>query len=302
MTYHTHLNRRLIAPGLAAITLLAATPAPAAGQPTIQLTAVVRDFHAYGDPGGHPAMERDNIPAALAPRWVIGNLVHPRLGLDGKPNFTNNGIVVKVPWKDAAGRNIAPQMAPMPGDVPGVLTNAWNDYLDPASFRELFNDVPGVNMSTAVTLTFNLQGDGTYLFDSQTDPTMGQPPGPKGFYPVDNMLFGNFSGNGGNRNYHFTFELHGQFVYDASAGQIFEFSGDDDVWVFINGRMVIDLGGRHSAKSMFVDMNRLDLDDGEVYRLDFFLMERRTANSNCMITTNLPLETAGEVSVSHAFD
>ncbi len=301
MTHHTQDTPRLIVPSLAAACLLIATPAPAA-PPQIQVTGVVRDFVAYGDPGGHPAMERPNMPAALNPRWVIGNLVAPQLGLDGKPMFTNNGIVVQTPWKDAAGRNIAPQLAPAPGDVPGVLTNAWNDYLDPASFRELFNDVPGVNLSTAVTLTLNLQADGTYLYDSQTDPSMGLPPGPKGFYPIDNQLFGNYSGNGGNRNYHFSFELHCQFIYDADAGQIFEFNGDDDVWVFINGRLVVDLGGRHSAKSMFVDMNRLGLVDGDVYRLDFFLMERRTANSNCMITTNLPLEVNGDISISNACD
>ncbi len=302
MTHQTRNCPRSIVPPLAVVCLLLATPAPAAAPPQIQLTGVVRDFHAYGDPGGHPAMERDNIPAALKPRWVIGNLVHPRLGLDGKPVFTNNGIVVKTPWRDAAGRNIAPQMVPAPGDVPGELTNAWNDYLDPASFRELFNDVPGVNLSTAVTLTFNLQADGTYLYDAQTDPTMGQPPGPNGFYPIDNQLFGNYSGNGGNRNYHFSFELHCQFIYDAAAGQIFEFNGDDDVWVFINGRLVVDLGGRHAAENMFVDMNRLGLADGDVYRLDFFLMERRTNNSSCKITTNLPLEVNGDISISNAFD
>ncbi len=66
---------------------------------------------------------------------------------------------------------------------------------------------------------------------------------------------------------------------------------------------MVDLGGRHSAKSMFVDMDRLGLADGEVYRLDFFLMERRTNNSNCIIKTNLPLEATGtEIMVSAPYD
>lgn len=286
--------------GPAAVAVLCVMPATAAPPAQIQLTGVVRDFAAHGDLGGHPSMERPNMPGALNPRWVIGNLVQPTLGPDGKPVFTNSGIIIKTPWRDSAGRNIAKQLPAAPGDVPGEETFAWNDYLDTASFPELFNDVPGVNLSAPVTLTFDLQADGTYLFDSDTAPNMGGPP--TGFFPIDGLLFGNYSGNGGAHNFHFSFELHGTFIYEAAVGQIFAFNGDDDVWVFINDRLVVDLGGRHSAKTMYVDMDRLGLSDGEAYSFAFFLMERRTSGSHCKITTNLPLVSGNQVSISGSFD
>ncbi len=295
MTHHTRSGPGRIIPPLAAVCLLIATPAPAAAPPTIELTGVVRDFAAYSDPGGHPSMERPKIPAALKPRWIIGNLVEPILGSDRKPVFSDNGIVVRTAWKDSAGRNIAPQLTAAPGDVTGVVGGAWHDYLDSASFPELFNDVPGVNLSAPLTISFKLQGDGTYLFDADNDPAYSG-----GFFPINGQLLGNYTGS---QNFHFSFELHMQFKYDAAGGQILEFNGDDDVWVFIDDRLVIDLGGRHSAKSMFVDLNRLGLTDGEGYRLDFFLMERKTSGSHCKFTTNLPMEPVGDkVSMSAPYD
>ncbi len=53
---------------------------------------------------------------------------------------------------------------------------------------------------------------------------------------------------------------------------------------------------------MFVDLNRLGLTDGQPYRLDFFLMERQTSGSHCKFSTNLPLESGDEFSISNVFD
>ena len=83
LTPQTRSNSRVIIPALAAAASPFLMPAPAVAQPAeIQLTGVVRDFRAYGDPGGHPTMERPNIPDPLKPRWIIGNLVESSLGPD----------------------------------------------------------------------------------------------------------------------------------------------------------------------------------------------------------------------------
>jgi fibro-slime domain-containing protein len=104
------------------------------------------------------------------------------------------------------------------------------------SFNQWYHDVDpaqGVNVSMPLTLTLSNghQGaGGVYTFDNQA------------FFPIDGQLFGN---QGLNHNFHFTLELHTKFTY--RPGQSFTFIGDDDVWVYVNGTKVIDLGGVHQA-------------------------------------------------------
>ena len=91
---------------------------------------------------------------------------------------------------------------------------------------------------------------------------------------------------GSGHNYGFCTELHTTFVHQS--GLRFEFTGDDDVWVFVNGRRVIDLGGVHSAASAFLQLDDLtDLVYGQTYEFDFFQCERQRVNSASRIVTNI---------------
>src|SRR5690606_24986428 len=63
--------------------------------------------------------------------------------------------------------------------------------------------------------------------------------------PVDNTCCGT-NGSCLNKNYHFTTEL--RYFFQYQGGETLSFRGDDDVWVFVNGRLAVDIGGVHSAR------------------------------------------------------
>ncbi|MCL1955687.1 MAG: fibro-slime domain-containing protein [Fibromonadales bacterium] len=91
--------------------------------------------------------------------------------------------------------------------------------------------------------------------------------------------------NDAKANQHFCFESHAKFFYDPA--QKFYFSGDDPIWVYINNKLVIDLGGSHLAAPDHVDLNTLGLTEGEEYPIDIFFCDQRTVNSNVRISTNM---------------
>ncbi|NJL31516.1 MAG: fibro-slime domain-containing protein [Phycisphaerales bacterium] len=81
--------------------------------------------------------------------------------------------------------------------------------------------------------------------------------------------------------------MHTEFTYQS--GQTFEFSGDDDVWVFINDQLAIDLGGLHSKASQLVILDSLGLTPGSTYPIDIFFAERATGESTFYLSTDINL-------------
>ena len=72
--------------------------------------------------------------------------------------------------------------------------------------------------------------------------------------------------------------------------------------MFINGEMVIDIGGRHVPITQSVDISRLALTDGEIYQMAFFYAERHCCQSNMRIQTNLELVPLPPPTVNASYD
>jgi fibro-slime domain-containing protein len=80
-------------------------------------------------------------------------------------------------------------------------------------------------------------------------------------------------------------ETHANFVYQK--GQVFDFRGDDDVWVFINDKLALDIGGIHAATAGRIDLDTLGLKEGQTYPWDFFFCERQMCGSSLRIKTTI---------------
>ena len=77
----------------------------------------------------------------------------------------------------------------------------------------------------------------------------------------------------------------------------------DDSYVFINGRLVLDLGGYGFNKLMYVDMDRLGLADGETHRLQVFHAQRQRGLAIFRLRTNVVLsDNNGSASVNGILD
>jgi fibro-slime domain-containing protein len=90
-------------------------------------------------------------------------------------------------------------------------------------------------------------------------------------------------------NFSFTSEVRYWFIYDKAKTYTLDFTGDDDVWVFINKKLAVDLGGIHTPVNGQVIINAttasgLGLVSGKAYEVAVFQAERQTTSSSYKLT------------------
>jgi fibro-slime domain-containing protein len=224
------------------------------------LTAVVRDFKARVLEMGHPDFEAPLLGAAITP-----GLVGMMLSADQKPVYASQ----------------CEEGHPMPAPTCPFQAQTTTQ----ANFDQWYRYTPGVNKPYLLEIWFAPQPNGLFTFQSPV------------FFPIDNAGWGNTPGTNPPHNFSFTTELHTKFFF--KGGETFTFDGDDDVWVFINGRLAVDLGGLHPRATSMLALDAaaagLGIAAGNSYDLDLFHAERHTGESNFRIDTNLSFVNCGTI-------
>ena len=198
----------------------------------LNLTAIYRDFVAFatnGSPRSTPTTKASDPPD------LTTNLVKGTLDANGKP------VIEAAAARQAEHRSR--------GQLP-----LGQELSTAANFQQWYRDTANVNVTVRGALLLPRQADGSYVFDSD----------PKGFYPLDGKgwfatmpvkeaLGQSAAGVNDGLKHNFGFSTEVRYFFQYRGGETLTFSGDDDVWVFVNRKLGLDLGGLHPRRQGTLD-------------------------------------------------
>lgn len=94
-------------------------------------------------------------------------------------------------------------------------------------------------------------------------------------------------------NYRFC--LHHRFETTFAPNQYLKVMGDDDIWLFAQKRLVIDLGGQHGPDTGTFAFEQLGVPEGKTIKFDLFHCERHGTGSSFGVWTNALLQPIGTI-------
>jgi fibro-slime domain-containing protein len=218
----------------------------------LALPIVYRDMINRLDPGGHPNFEVNAGFMAALVEGMVGPL-GTALDAEGKPVYAATEAVETTEPDN------------------GWTTNATD-------FSSWFRDSTySTTVLDTLTLTETPAASGTFVF-SETE-----------FFPLDGRGWNDPPINESEHNYSFTSELH--YWFQWAGGETLTFFGDDDVWVYVNKKLAVDIGGIHGPITASVTLDDatnaalgLGLVAGSVYEIALFQAERHVTGSQYELT------------------
>lgn len=224
------------------------------------------------------------------------------------------------------------------GLVTGLAGDGTIQYANGVNAPKLFNDgnASGKKTYTDWSLDFNRSGDtytltavngagltGLEYFNNPVcNTTVYTHIWTNNFWPMDSRPSvdgktgyfnnrGGYSGSDGNRLYPMSddgvahnnmfgmqYQVSFTLTEDYCGPLEYYFFGDDDMWVFLDGRLVCDIGGVHSSVGQYVNLwDYIDKGDAGTHTLSFFYTERGLSGSTCYMQFTLP--SVSSVPVQH---